>query len=116
VVRRTWFAEFRHQKQNSCQTLFAGVEKLIDKISLVRILRVSRTSKIDRRTYAPRASRGSSPSVLSLTRYSGIAWQSQSQSAHACERFFANEISEGEKRDGASFPPAETTVSFARPF
>src|ERR1700677_3712236 len=29
-----WFAEFRHQQKNSGQTLFARVEKLIDKICL----------------------------------------------------------------------------------
>ena len=28
------FAEFGHQKKNSCQTLLAGIEKLIDKIGL----------------------------------------------------------------------------------
>ena len=32
--RLTRLTEFRHQQENSRQTLFAGVEKLIDKIGL----------------------------------------------------------------------------------
>ena len=32
--RLTRLAEFRHQQQNSCQTLFTGIEELIDKVSL----------------------------------------------------------------------------------
>ena len=34
LFRLSWLTEFRHQQQNPGQTLFTGVEKLIDQIGL----------------------------------------------------------------------------------
>ena len=103
--RFSWLAEFRHQQEDSRQTLFAGVEKLIDEVSLgshaagqeefqkyvgegvllVHHLDHLLPSNPERSARVDRGGRG------------------QAQSGHRRDGFLSDEIAAGENRDRCLF-------------
>jgi hypothetical protein len=115
--RFTRLTKFGHQQENSRQTLFAGVEKLIDKIGLG-----SHTP--GQQEFQEHFGEGMLlvhhadhllPRYLERCTNDNGRGSGHVQPTHARQRLLSNEFPGGEKRDVASLPSGETTVSFARP-
>ena len=105
-------AEFGNQQEDPRQTLFAGVEKLINKIGLDPHAadQEKLREEIGDRILLMHHAKHLSP--LDFER----SGRRQAQTGRSGNRFFPDEVARREKVIVASFPFFETTVIFARPF
>jgi hypothetical protein len=109
--------KFGHQQENSRQTPFAGVEKLIDKIGLGSHAPGQQEFQVHFGEGMLLVHHADHLSPLYPERCTGGngAGSGHMQPAHARQRLLSNEFPGGRSAMVASFPSCETTVSFARP-
>jgi DNA topoisomerase I len=103
--RFTRLAEFRHQQENPRQALFAGVEKLIDKIGLGSHAAGQQESQkeIGERRFVMHYAAHLLPCYLKRHARVDGRCRRQTQSGYRRERLLSNEVAGGEKRDCGLF-------------